>query len=66
MVREVDLGMFAAAHAAYVICQSGGRSWTAAQFLAGRGIDARSVAGGTGGWAPRGLPMVHGSQQNAA
>ena len=50
----------------YVICQSGNRSWTAAQFLISRGIDARSVAGGTGGWISRGGPVVRGAQQNVA
>jgi rhodanese-related sulfurtransferase len=50
----------------YLICESGNRSWTAARFLIGRGIDARSVAGGTGEWAARGLPVVRGAQQNVA
>jgi rhodanese-related sulfurtransferase len=50
----------------YVICASGNRSWTAAQFLAGRGVDARSVIGGTGGWLARGLPVIRGAQENVA
>ncbi len=50
----------------YVICQSGNRSWTAAQFLIGRGIDARSVAGGTGDWITGGMPVVQGAQENVA
>ena len=50
----------------YVICASGNRSWTAAQFLTGRGIDARSVMGGTGDWIARGLPVVRGAQENVA
>ncbi len=50
----------------YVICASGNRSWTAAQFLVGRGLDARSVAGGTGDWTARGLPVVRGAQENVA
>ncbi len=108
MVPEVDLDMFAAAHAdgalvidvrepyeyvaghvpgakliplarlphhagalpvgepMYVICASGNRSWTAAQFLTGRGIDARSVIGGTGDWMARGLPVIRGAQENVA
>ena len=49
----------------YVICASGNRSWTAARFLIQRGFDARSVAGGTGDWAARGLPVVRG-QENVA
>ncbi len=50
----------------YVICASGNRSWTAARFLIQRGLDARSVAGGTGDWAARGLPVVRGGQENVA
>ncbi len=50
----------------YVICASGNRSWTAAQYLIRRGFDARSVAGGTGDWAPRGLPVIRGGQENVA
>jgi rhodanese-related sulfurtransferase len=50
----------------YVICASGNRSWTAAQFLIGRGIDARSVAGGTSDWTARSLPVVRGAQVNVA
>ena len=46
----------------YVICQSGNRSYTAAGWLRGRGIDAVSVAGGTGGWAGLGRPLVRGPQ----
>ena len=34
----------------WVICQSGGRSMTAANFLEAQGFDAVSVAGGTGAW----------------
>ncbi|MEV4715427.1 rhodanese-like domain-containing protein [Micromonospora sp. NPDC049374] len=45
----------------YVICAGGGRSLSAAQFLARAGIDARSVAGGTGGWARSGRAVVTGA-----
>ena len=34
----------------YIICQSGGRSATACQFLGGKGYDVTNVLGGTGGW----------------
>jgi rhodanese-related sulfurtransferase len=44
----------------YVICASGNRSKTAASWLIGAGIDAVSVAGGTGGWASQGRPVVRG------
>ncbi len=40
--------------------------WTAARFLAGCGIDARSVAGGTGAWLARGLPVVAREKGNVA
>ncbi|MFI5488594.1 rhodanese-like domain-containing protein [Micromonospora echinaurantiaca] len=45
----------------YVICASGNRSLTAAQFLARAGIDARSVGGGTGGWIRSGRPVATGA-----
>lgn len=44
----------------YVICQSGGRSYQAAEWLDRAGYDARSVAGGTGGWLQAGRPVVSG------
>ncbi|HVB43760.1 MAG TPA: rhodanese-like domain-containing protein [Streptosporangiaceae bacterium] len=42
----------------YVICASGNRSLTAASWMVSAGIDARSVAGGTGAWASAGGPLV--------
>ena len=48
----------------YVICASGHRSLTAAQFLSRRGIDAKSFADGTEGWISRGLPVVYGDVEN--
>ncbi len=59
-------GTLPAAEPVYLICASGNRSRTAAQFLIGRGIDARSVMGGTGGWAARGLPVLRGAHENVA
>jgi rhodanese-related sulfurtransferase len=44
----------------YVICASGNRSLTAAGWLRAAGIDAVSVAGGTGGWTSQGRPVVRG------
>ena len=38
----------------WVICQSGGRSMTAAKYLETQGFDAVSVATGTGGWIAAG------------
>lgn len=43
--------------AVYVICASGNRSLTAADFLARAGVDAYSVAGGTSAWASTGRPV---------
>lgn len=48
----------------YVICASGNRSLAAADFLARAGIDAWSVAGGTGAWRRAGHPVVHGTRAN--
>ena len=48
----------------YVICASGNRSRTAASWLRAAGIDAISVAGGTGGWASQGLPIIRGRHAN--
>jgi rhodanese-related sulfurtransferase len=59
-------GLAGGAGPVYVICASGNRSWTAARFLMGRGIDARSVAGGTSGWIARGLPVAFGEQEHVA
>jgi rhodanese-related sulfurtransferase len=61
-----QVGELPAGEPVYVICASGNRSWTASQFLIQRGIDARSVAGGTGDWTARGLPVVRGVQENVA
>lgn len=46
----------------YVICASGNRSLAAADFLARAGVDARSVAGGTGAWVRAGRPVVRGNR----
>ena len=50
----------------YIICATGNRSLTAARFLAGRGVDAWSVAGGTSRWMARGLPAAAERGENAA
>jgi rhodanese-related sulfurtransferase len=60
------VGDLPAGEPVYVICASGNRSWTAAQFLFQRGIDARSVMGGTAGWTARGLPVARGGQEDVA
>lgn len=48
----------------YVICASGNRSKTAAGWLRAAGIDAVSVAGGTGGWTGQGRAVVRGPRAN--
>jgi rhodanese-related sulfurtransferase len=50
----------------YVVCASGNRSRAASAALAARGIDARSVAGGTSAWSRVGRPLVVGPRANAA
>ncbi len=50
----------------YVICASGNRSRTAALWLGTFGIDALSVAGGTGAWMSAGFPTVIGPHDSAA
>jgi rhodanese-related sulfurtransferase len=43
--------------AVYLICQSGGRSAMAVQYLAMEGINAINVLGGTNAWQSAGLMM---------
>lgn len=42
---------------AYVICESGARSWQVCAFLERQGIAAINVEGGTGAWLAHGLPV---------
>jgi rhodanese-related sulfurtransferase len=44
----------------HVICATGHRSRVAARLLAGRGLEAVSVHGGTSAWHRRRLPLVSG------
>ena len=44
----------------YVICQVGGRSMRAAEFLADAGISVINIAGGTGAWIASGYEIVSG------
>ncbi len=47
----------------YVICQSGGRSMRACEFLHDQGItNVVNVIGGTGGWIALGNPVSTGQQ----
>ena len=45
-----------------MICQSGGRSRRAVEFVAEHGIDATNVAGGTGAWVASGRDTVSGDR----
>lgn len=45
----------------YVICELGGRSYSAAEALNQAGVKAISVNGGTSGWKKAGNPVVTGS-----
>jgi rhodanese-related sulfurtransferase len=49
----------------YVICASGNRSLSAAEYLTATGVDAWSVAGGTGAWLRAGRPVVRGTRAAA-
>jgi rhodanese-related sulfurtransferase len=49
----------------YVICASGNRSLAAVGLLANAGLDAVSVAGGTGAWQRSGRPVVLGTRPAA-
>ncbi len=44
----------------YIICATGNRSYTAAGWLRGAGVDAVSVAGGTSQWRTQGRVLDHG------
>lgn len=50
----------------YVVCASGNRSLSATWWLREAGVDAWSVAGGTGGWVGAGFPVVYGPAEDAA
>lgn len=44
----------------YIICESGGRSAQACQWLEGQGYDVVNVLGGTSAWRAAGLPIATG------
>lgn len=46
----------------YVLCAAGNRSSAMADLLVERGLDARSVAGGTTGWTSSGRSVVTGTE----
>ena len=46
----------------YLICQGGGRSRRATEFLAAEGFDVTNVDGGTKAWIESGRDVVTGSE----
>jgi rhodanese-related sulfurtransferase len=50
----------------YVVCATGNRSSAMADYLAGAGFDARSVAGGTAAWASSGRTVVTDARPHSA
>ncbi len=44
----------------YLVCQTGGRSFTAATWLAQQGYDVRNVSGGTSDWLASGFEVTKG------
>lgn len=58
-----QLAAFAGDGTTFVICQAGGRSLRACEFVAARGVtDVVNVAGGTGAWIRSGRPTAGGSR----
>ncbi|MCW2679920.1 MAG: moeZ 4 [Frankiales bacterium] len=49
----------------YLVCQSGGRSFQAAQLLDQAGLDARTVTGGTAAWTRSGRPVETGAPRQS-
>lgn len=45
----------------YLICESGGRSGQATDWLDGQGYDVVNVLGGTSAWRAAGLPVAMGA-----
>jgi len=54
--------MFTSDSVTYVICQAGGRSMRACEYLADLGKNVVNVAGGTGAWMAVGNDVVTGEQ----
>lgn len=50
----------------YLICASGNRSRSMADYLQRQGFDARSVMGGTSAWGSSGRALVSGTRPNVA
>jgi rhodanese-related sulfurtransferase len=57
-----QLDLFRGPSPTYVICQAGGRSRRACEFVEAHGIDAVNVKGGTGAWTASGRETVSGDR----
>jgi len=69
--RHVPLHLIPIKHAdipsdgsAFVICESGARSWQAAAFLERQGISVLNVQGGMAAWRANGLATATGAEQS--
>lgn len=59
-VLTQNIDAFADGAASYVICQAGGRSMRACEYLEGFGKQVINIAGGTGAWIASGYDVVLG------
>lgn len=59
-VLTENVDAFADGDTTYVICQAGGRSMRACEYLEGFGKQVVNVAGGTGAWMASGYDVVVG------
>lgn len=57
-----QLDLFRGDGPTYVICQGGGRSRRACEFVESHGIEAVNVEGGTGAWITSGRETVSGDR----
>jgi rhodanese-related sulfurtransferase len=57
-----QLDLFRGESPTYVICQGGGRSRRACEFVEAHGVDAVNVEGGTGAWIASGRETVSGDR----
>jgi rhodanese-related sulfurtransferase len=57
-----QLDLFRGAQPTYVICQAGGRSRRACEYVEAHGIDAINVDGGTSAWVASGRETVSGDR----
>lgn len=57
-----QLDLFRGSQPAYVICQAGGRSRRACEYIEAHGIDAINVDGGTSAWVASGRETVVGDR----